>query len=81
MPITFLIFFDAIKDKSWKKKHRKAANMAFTLLFIAVIFFNAGLTFSFGPNKLLFYATLFIYISIFFCLAILLGLVYAYYKF
>ncbi|MCW1312799.1 MAG: hypothetical protein OH338_05225, partial [Candidatus Parvarchaeota archaeon] len=82
LPITFLIFFDTIKDKGWKKKHHKIANIAVAFLFIAVIFFNAGITLSFAQNKLLLLdATFFIYISIFFCLTILLGLVYAYFSF
>jgi hypothetical protein len=79
LPITFLILFDTIKDKSWKKMHYKAVSIAIGLLFGAVFFFNAGLTLSFAPNTL-FDATFFIYLSIFFCLTILLGLVYAYYK-
>ena len=74
LPLTFLIFFEAIKNEGWKNKHYKLANLIAGALFGGLVLFIMGIDLSFNP-KAYFGASISLYSSIFVSAEILIILI------
>lgn len=74
LPLTFLIFFDAIKNEEWKNKQYRLANLIGSALFSGLVLFIMGIDLSFNP-KAYFDASIFLYSSIFVSAEILIILI------
>ena len=74
LPLTFLIFFEAIKNEEWKNKHYKLANLIAGALFGGLVLFIMGIDLSFNP-KAYFGASISLYSSIFVSAEILIILI------